>query len=316
LLPIFVFTAISVLWAIFCGWCCGYLADAGQFLILVSNIAYGLSLLGLSMFFLLSSACFAYGLLFILGPLNLLIAAVSFILGCIPSVIGGFFAVICFCIGGGITCITQIITWLYNSVVVTVVELGAGLGGLFALEAPASIVRGLVGFLMLVLGGLLALTGFGLPLGIPMIIFGIIMVLTGFIWGIPTSIYTFCAQCTGIQNLLAAVTALVSLVMDALDYAYGVGVIWMIAELLVYVGDIFVGGANFLAWFLWISCTSSLCVCALAPWGIAIPSCIASIPFSPCYALGFLMDCASWCFLILQNTLFYLWQFFFQSSMD
>ncbi len=308
-----VFWGAAIIWLIL-GLFAGTVADLGQLLILISNTVYGVCLLFLSILFLLFSLCFAYGLLLLLGPVNLLIAVVSSVLGIFSLFFCGFLAVICFFFLGFITFLTQCLTWFWNSVIVTLFDLGMGLGGICALNAPASIVLGLVGVLMLVLGGLLALTGFGLPLGIPMLIFGIIMMLTGLIPGILTSIYTVFVQFPIVQNLLALCIVVVVLLLDA---TYGVGwAILIFFELIAYFGDIGVGLLNIGAWFFWTCCTSFLCACALAPWGIALPSWCASIPFLPCYAFGFVMDLATWCFLILQDTLYYLWQFFFQSSMD
>ncbi len=300
----------AFIWVL-CGGFIGLITDCFQTLIPICHIAYGVPLLVLSMLFLLSSACFAYGFLFILGPLNLVIAVVSSCLGFIPSVIGGILAVVCFIILGVITLFTQIITWLWNSVGAAIADFGAGLGGLFALEAPASISKGLIGLLISVLGGLLFLTGFGLPLGIPMIIFGIIMMLTGLIPGILTSIYNTCfAQCFVIQNCLAIYVFIFVWILTYLA---------AVSEAIVYLGDILVGGSNYLAWLLWTLCTSSFCVCALAPWGIALPSWCASLVslFSLLATLlGCGMDLASWCMLALQSLLIYLWETLSQFMMD
>lgn len=305
------FSGAAVIWLL-AGFVMGLVAYAGQAIILGSSILYGLFLFvgGAVLAFFL--ALLAYGIESMLGPLNLIITVSCSILGlfsfipCILSACLSFFGLGC------LTACTQSLSWCWNYVVLTLIDVGGGLGGLCALEGPINLIVGMIGLGMVFLGLLLSITLIGFPVGIPMMIFGSIIMARGFIVGGPGCIVACVVQFPGIQNLVALLV-LIPYLISSIPY---VGWVYLVFEGLVYVLDFVIGLPNALAWFLWISCTSIFCISALCPWGWAVSSGICSLPALPCYAFGCMQDLCSWAFLTVQNALFYLWRLFFQSSMD
>jgi len=314
-LPVFSigFWVIAAVWIIL-GLFMGLVAYLGQAIILIASAIYGLFLFGLGILLAISLAVMVYGIEYMLGPLNLIITALCSILS-IPSLIFcGIPAIICFFVGGVITLITQSVSWLWNYIVLLLVDCGAGLGGLCALEGPVNLIIGMFGLGMVVLGIVLSLTIIGSPVGIPMVIFGLIIAVIFLIVGTLGCGVAFVAQFPIIQNALAAWTVLFVLIL----YALYLDLIWWLFDLIVYLVDFIIGVINGISWFLWTSCTSICCIFTLCPPAWAISSFICSI-CSFCSLptlIGLVLDVCSWAFLIVQNALYWLWHLFFQSSMD
>lgn len=167
---------------------------------------------------------------------------------------------------------------------------------------------------MFLLGGVLSLMVIGSPVGIPMMIFGLIIIVIFFIVGALGCGVACVTQFPILQNLLAGwlIIFVLILAITSLD-AY-----WWIAEAIVWILDFFIGAINGISWFLWTCCTSICCISALCPpaWAASSFICFICSFCSLPTLIGYVLDLCSWAFLIVQNTIYWLWQLFFQSSTD
>ena len=310
------FWVVALFWIVL-GFFMWILSWPGTALLLVSNFLFAIVLCALVILTGFFLAILIFGILLMLGPLNVLFTLICAVLGIFTFLIFGSLGVCSFVGLGIIALLSKVAQMFCNYIAVPLVDLGVPCGGLSALTGPVNLITSMFGFFVMCIPGLcLTFTGIGAPVGIPMCFFGAI---TGWWYLIEGGITTFLAvvfEAPIIQNLCA----LWEVIFVGVLIYFWLDLIWWIFDLAVWIPYIFVGLCADFAIGLWIGVTSVLWTLALCPWGCAACSAVPSIiSLLPCIAgalIGMVPDSCSWCLLNVQNQILWLWQRFFQSFAD